>query len=269
MQKLFSLILFFTYTNLFAQDSFQLAKPLVKYESVFFKDSAKLELKFAQPRAKIYFNIFNSLPTGPFPEVTEKSLLYKNPLVLKQSFYTVRAKVFAKGFIPSETIQYSFVKDGQKIKRIITTAPNPKYPGSGDSTLFDNKGGIENASSKTWMGFDSDTVWINVELPGKEKISGVLLNFLRNESSWIFLPKKIVALYYDDEKNMYDPIGSETIQSEVESPAGCSMRLIAPNDKKISAWKIAFMIISVNKMPDWHPAKGQHAWCFIDEIKVY
>src|SRR6187200_682025 len=103
MQKLFSLILLFTCTNLFAQDSFQLAKPFAKYESIFFKDSAKLELKFAQPGAKIYFNIFNRLPTGPFPEVTEKSLLYKKPLVLKQPFYTVTAKVFAKGFIPSET----------------------------------------------------------------------------------------------------------------------------------------------------------------------
>src|SRR6187200_640882 len=109
MQKFFILILFFSCLNASAQDSFQLAKPLVKYESVFFKDSAKLELKFAQPGAKIYFNIFNRLPTGPFPEVTEKSSLYKKPFVLKQPFNTVRVKIFAKGFIPSETIQYSFV----------------------------------------------------------------------------------------------------------------------------------------------------------------
>jgi hypothetical protein len=269
MQKLFTLILFFTCINVFAQDSFQLARPLVKYESVFFKDSAKLELKFAQPGAKIHFNIYNRIPTAAFPDPTEKYGFYKKPIVLRELFSTVTARVFAKGFIPSETIQYSFVKDGQQVKRIITTPPNPKYPGSGDSTLFDNKGGIENASSKTWMGFDSDTVWINVELPKKEKISGVLLNFLRNESSWIFLPKKIVALYYDDDKNRYDPFGVETIQSENESMPGCSMRLFSPKDKNVTAWKISFMIITVNKIPDWHPAKGQHAWCFIDEIKVY
>jgi hypothetical protein len=33
--------------------------------------------------------------------------------------------------------------------------------------------------------------------------------------------------------------------------------------------KLLINIIVKKKIPDWHPAKGSHAWMFIDEIKVY
>jgi hypothetical protein len=245
-----------------AQDSFQLARPLVKYESVFFKESAKLELKFAQPGAKIYYTINNDMPS-------EKSILYKKPIVLKNQFTTVKAKAFCNGFIPSETIEYSFAKEGQKIKRITSSLPNSKYSGSGDSTLFDNKGGIENSSSKTWMGFDSDTILLNIELAENQFINEVLLSFLRNESSWIFLPKQVHVHYYDEGSDTYKLYWKAEYSSATASLPGCMLKVIAIPKPIIKSGKLKVMLVTVNKIPDWHPAKGQHAWCFIDEIKVY
>jgi hypothetical protein len=245
-----------------SQDSFQLAKPLVKYESIFFRDSAKLELKFAQPGAKIYYTINNDMPS-------ETSILYKKPIVLKNQFTTVKAKVFCNGFIPSETIEYSFAKGGQKIKRITSSLANSKYSGSGDSTLFDNKGGIENISSKTWMGFDSDTILLNIELAEKQYINEVLLSFLRNESSWIFLPKQVHVYYYDKGSDTYKLYRKAEFSSATASLPGCVLKRIAIPKPIIKSDKMKVMLVTVNKIPDWHPAKGQHAWCFIDEIKVY
>lgn len=252
-----------------AQDGFQLARPFVKYESVFFKDSAKLELKFAQRGAKIYYTANYKMPSEISKEPSEKSFLYKKPLVFKAPFTTVKAKVFNKEFKPSETIELSFAKEGKQIKKISSSSPNSKYPGSGDSTLFDNKGGIENLNSKTWLGFDSDSIKLIVELTKKETVSSVLISFLQNEDSWIFLPEFISISNFDESKNLFLPFGKEVIFNVEKSVTKINFRFIFPNLKNIKSRKLMIHILPVKKIPDWHPGKGQHAWCFIDEIKVY
>ena len=262
MKKIIAPFLMLVCMNCISQDSFQLAKPLVKYESVFFKDSAKIELKFAQPGARIYYTLDNSTPT-------EKSILYKRSIVVSKHFTTIKAKVFCDGFLPSETVEYSFAKEGKKIKRTTATAPNQKYPGSGDYTLFDNKGGFENISSKTWMGFDGDTVLINIELAEKQIINEVLLNFLQNQSSWIFLPRQIQIEYFDEVTQRFRLYRKEEYFVEAAAPAACVIRKITIPKPIIRSDKLKVTMVTVNKIPDWHSGKGQHAWCFIDEIKVY
>lgn len=252
-----------------AQDSFQLARPFVKYESVFFKDSAKLELKFAQRGTKIYYTANYKMPSGKIKDPTEKGFLYKKPIIFKTPFTTVKAKVFSKEFKPSETIELSFAKEGKQIKKIITSSPNNKYPGSGDSTLFDNKGGIENLNSKSWMGFDTDSITLIVELSKKEAVSSVLISLLQKEDSWIFLPELIWISYFEESKNLFLPFGKEVIFNKEKSPSKINFRFIFPNLKNIKSQKLMIHIMPVKKIPDWHPDKGQHAWCFIDEIKVY
>lgn len=252
-----------------AQNSFQLARPFIKYESAFFKDSAMLELKFAQRGAKIYYTMDNKMPSENFDEPAEKSLLYKKALVFKKPLTTIKAKVFCKGFKPSETIELSFAGPGKQIKRITATSPDKKYPGSGDRTLFDNKGGIENINSKTWMGFYTDSINFVIELKKKETVNSILLSFLQNEDSWVFLPELILVYYFDENKNVFLPFGREMIFNEKKSPSNVNFRFIFPKLENIKAQKLMIDIRPVKKIPDWHEAKGQQAWCFIDEIKVY
>ena len=269
MQRLILLGILFSCSILNAQDSSQLATPLAKFESIFFKDSAKLELRFGQKGARIYYTIDNEMPFENSDDPSLNSFLYKSPLVFKKSFTTIKAKVFCKGYKPSETIELSFAKQGKQIKRISSTSPNPKYPGSGDSTLFDNSGGIENLSSKTWMGFDKDTITFTVELVKKEAVSSVLFSFLQNEDSWIFLPELILVYYFDENKKVFIPFGREIIFNEEKSSVNVNFRFIFPKLDGIKTQKLLIDLMPVKKIPDWHPAKGQHAWCFIDEIKVY
>jgi hypothetical protein len=40
---------------IFAQDTFQLAPPLVKYNSVFFADKTMVEIKFAQSATAVHY----------------------------------------------------------------------------------------------------------------------------------------------------------------------------------------------------------------------
>ena len=270
MRKIILILTVVLYSTIgLTQDSFQLSRPLIKYESVFFNDSAKLELKFAQQGAKIYYTVNNDMPVDNFDEPSEKSQLYKKALVFKKPFTTIKAKVFCKGFKPSETIELSFAGSGKQIKKITSTSPDKKYPGSGDSTLFDNNGGIENISSKTWMGFYTDSINFVIQLNKKEIVNSVLLSFLQNESSWIFLPELILVYYFDESKKVFLPFGREVIFNEEKSPPNIGFRFIFPKPGKIKTQKLMIDIRTVKKIPEWHEAKGQQAWCFIDEIKVY
>ena len=269
MQKLFSCLCILIYAKSSCQGLFQLARPFIKYKSVFFADSADLELRFAHPGGSIYYTVDSTMISENSTEPSEKDLLFKNPIILKNRFTTISAKAYCKGFKPSETIRISFAKQGKQIKKIISSAPNPKYAGSGESTLFDNKGGVEDLSSKTWMGYDKDTISFVVEFFRKEPVNTVLLSFLQNEDSWIFLPELILIYYFDDEKKTFIPFGREVNFSEEKSPLAISFRFILSKLDQVTTQKLLIDLTPVKKIPDWHPASGQHAWCFIDEIKVY
>jgi len=269
MKRYLSVFLLLSVINSFAQERFQLARPLVKYESVFFSDQAKFEMKFAHPGAAIYFTLDNNIPPGNPAEPSPKNLRYKRPLFFTNQFTTVRAKVFCKGFDPSETITLSFARDGKTIKKVTGTSPHSTYPGSGDSTLFDNRGGLENISSGTWMGYNCDSVRFTVELEKNQPVSSVLLSFLQQEASWIFLPELITIYYFDDSRETYLPFGREVIFSEKQSDKKVNFRIISGDAGGVKTQKLFIDIRTVKSMPDWHPAKGEHAWCFIDEIKVY
>lgn len=248
--------------SLFAQDTFQLAPPLLKYSSVFFRDKAIVEIKFAQSKTKVHYSLNNQEPT-----INDR--VYKNPISIKTNFGTLKAKAFGNAFHPSETVTATFIKEGKAIQSIQQTIPNPKYPGSGASTLTDNNGGNEQLSSNTWMGYNCDTVTVSLNLGKQQTVNKVLLNFLQNESAWIFLPNQIIVNWFDKKTNSFQPFGSETIGTEKETPGShCNFRIIE-NNNKIKTDKILINIIVQKNIPAWHPAKGAHAWMFIDEIKVY
>ncbi|MBI1780965.1 MAG: chitobiase/beta-hexosaminidase C-terminal domain-containing protein [Sphingobacteriales bacterium] len=248
--------------SLSAQDSFQLAPPLLKYSSIFFSKQTSLTIKFIQPGAKVYYTTNNEEPT-------EQSNVYVKPVTISKNFTTIKAKAIGNNFTPSSTESVSFIKDGLPIKNVEFTKPNDKYPGSGSNTLFDNKGGNPAANNNTWLGYDCDTVTISLTLKKEKLIQSVLLNFLQNEPGWIFLPEQITAEWYNKKTNSYQLLATENISSEKETAgSSCVYRLLS-SAQKIKTDKIRIHILVKKSIPSWHPGKGNHAWMFIDEVKVY
>ncbi len=262
MRKYFLVLFLFNYNSLFSQEFFQLAPPILKYNSVFFSNSTSVEIKFAQNGTAVHYTLNNMMPTM-------QDLIYKWPIIIKNNFTVIMAKAFGNSFSSSETVSATFIKEGKKIQSIQYTQPNIKYPGSGSNTLIDNKGGIEQISSANWMGYYCDTVSITLDLEKQQTLKEVLLNFLQNESGWVFLPEQILVFWFDIKSNSFQPFGKEILLSEKETPGThCNYRVVTSKNK-INTTKILINIIVKKNIPVWHPAKGEHAWMFIDEIKVY
>lgn len=262
MRLLFSFLLVFYSLHSFAQGTFQLAPPLLKYNSIFFSKSAKLSMLFAQKGAHIRYTLDGKEPTAT-------SLLYKGPLFLNGRFTTVKARVFSSDYLPSEVTTVSFIKTGLNYTITEQTLPSEKYKGQGAQTLNDNNGGFASLSSPTWLGYTIDTVTYHFDLGKKQPVRELLFDFLQNQGSWVFLPEKILVYYNEGKGLPYKELAHVAINAtDAVKGASCiQQRIQWPQSR--NAASLLIKIVPVKKMPDWHESKGEHAWLFIDEIKVY
>ena len=242
-----------------AQDRYQLAPPLISYSSAFFKDSMAVQLRFNQPGAEIRYTLDGKEPG-------KRSQLYKAPVIIRQPG-TLKVKSMGKGFTASETISISFEKMGLPVKEISYSRPSDYYASLPKNVLFDGVGGNSNYRSGNWLGYDSDTATIHIELEKTSRISDILLNLLQDENSWIFLPEQILAYYQDSATGKFLPFAKETFQHEGPATRACSLRHLEASAPVVTR-QILLEIQVLKKMPDWHASKGSHAWLFIDEIIV-
>lgn len=244
-----------------AQYKLHYAMPVIQYKSVFFTDTAMVNLKFEQPGTSIHFTTNGKTPT-------EKDAVYTQPIVVKGQNSTIKAIVFGSEFLPSDVLVTSFYNKGLAIPAVTGTLPDAKYKANGLSSLTDNIGGFAQLNTN-WLGYTNDTIQFFINLDGKQTIHEVALNFLQDEGSWIFLPTKISLFAYNNKLQEYAL--KKTVYPFTNLPGKGSNCVFTSLSlpKKISTQKLMVLITTLKKIPDWHPAKGEHAWTFIDELKVY
>ena len=214
-------LILLSFEESFCQQKFQLAPPMLKYESGFFSGKTSFEIIFNQPGAEVRYTLNGNEPT-------QKDLLYSKAVSITKKTL-VKVKAFGNDFLPSETVTASFITEGKKIKQAIYSKPNESYANSKANILHDNIGGQVNYRSGSWVGFDSDTVTVDIELQKKESVSKVLISLLQDENSWIFLPEQILAYYYSDQQKAFLPLGKETFQFDEPRPKQVNIREIQPS----------------------------------------
>jgi Chitobiase/beta-hexosaminidase C-terminal domain len=249
------------YFSCLSQQVFQLAPPLMKYVSIFFKKSMAVELQFREPGATIRYTLDNTEPT-------EKSKLYTKPVIISTNKTTLKAKSFSKKYAASEPVANTFIQSGISIKAIDCTPPNEKYTGTGANALIDNNGGNPSGSSKTWLGFQNDTVTIELTLQQPQSIKEVLIDFLHAEGGWIFMPEKIAVYIFNETTKTWQAFNQKIFSFDAATP-GSNCEYTSIEGQPAKTGKVLVKIMPLQNIPGWHDGKGKHAWVFIDEIKVY
>ncbi len=260
IKKILLPVLLLVFNNCFSQVLFQLAPPMLKYKSGFFSGSTSFEIIFNQPGAQVHYTLNGNEPTDKDPVYSTAVPITKKTIL--------KAKAFGKNFLPSETVTASFIKDGKAIRKIHYSKPNESYANSKPDILQDNIGGITNYRSGTWIGYDSDSAIITIDLVKKESVRSILINLLQDENSWIFLPEQVLVYYYNEQQKTYLQFGKKEFQHTSQGPKQCYVQEIIPV-QKIKTDKLKLVLLPLKKIPDWHNGKGNHGWLFIDEIKVY
>lgn len=245
-----------------AQNTFQLAPPYLKYESVFFEKEAVVKLEFAEAGTQIHYTT-NGL------EPTEKDPVYRKPLRIKKHNTELKAKVFGAGFLASEVVSARFYQRGLAVKSIRTTPPHMQYPGTGETCLMDGEGGNTNLSSPNWMGFQEGSVKIEIDLGRPQKVQEILLHVLENQGAWIFQPSKIEIYTATKTSDEWILVDSITIDGTKKVGKNLCKALLLKLPKPIKTDLIVLQIYPLAKLPEWHPGHSKPAWLFLDELKIY
>lgn len=242
-----------------AQEVFHLAPPILVYNSIIFKDAAVLTMKFAMPGASVHYTLDGSEPSLVSAE-------YKAPIIVKKNGTVVKAASFCTGFKPSNTVEVNFVKAGKLITSIEGSTPNPKYPGRSPGVLYDLLAGGMAFGNGDWMGFNEDTVLLNVHLSKKERVDSISVHALRSQESWIFLPQKIN--YYQIGKHGNRKLLGSLIFPLPEEKEKSDILMLTMSLEQLNIKDLQIEIITLDKIPGWHDGKGKHAWFFVDEVMV-
>ncbi len=259
MRWAFILWFIFSCFELDAQQ-FQLAPPQFRNESVFFVDETNVLLTFAKDKSRIYFTKDGSMPT-------EEDELYTSPIPIHKNITTITARVFLDDFLPSDRISKTFIKQGMPIKKINFTTPHDNYAGTGVNMLMDNKGGSLDHTSKTWLGYNGDTVSFSLTLKQKQSTDSLLIHILENPGAWIVAPREAEVFTMDQKTNRKILLTRKVIQPTAAGTVGC--RILLFTFPEIETDTLIINIYTVTALPEWHPGKGKHGWFFVDEINVY
>jgi uncharacterized membrane protein len=244
-----------------------------------FKDDGKSPIKLNQPRLNTSVSIFkNSLPLqikhpingveiryttdGTEPD-SLKSPLYAKGIEIKEGL-TLKAKAYKSGWFGSDVMSFDFYQSRFKPDSIaFLIAPSDKYKGDGPKTLTDNQLGNNDIQSGKWIGYN-DNMALLMFFKEQIPLKSISLHIMKKIPSHILPPQELEIWGGTDEKNLRL---LQTIKNPM--PAKDETDAFIKLDSKFASQPVSCIKITgknFKKLPEWHPAKGQPAWIFLDEI---
>ncbi len=143
-------------------------------------------------------------------------------------------------------------------------APAQKYTFSGASILTDGLRGDFNYANSSWLGFIDTPIDATISLGKTQTISSVAVGNLVQYGEYIFPPTKITV--YAGENELTE-VGSLTIPvSPVQDKDG--LREYTCEFPETVASQVRVVVETTGVIPDWHGARGEKGWLFVDEITV-
>lgn len=241
--------------------AYQLATPRIVADSVFFKQSAKVQLELDLENTAINYTLDGELPL-------ENAPVYQKPLVVRQST-TVRGRAMHPDFIPStfaEKQLFQIVSAPDSVQ--LNSVPDTTYRGGGQTSLFDLQKGTRDTRDGRWLGFRLDTVVV-LEVFFKKPVMNkrLMVSTLFDSNAWIFPPAAIEVLGAEAGKDL-KPMGvwsAKTGSEWKDRPARYDLyqRVVL---RPVAVDRMLIRIIPFGPLPEGHAGAGQPAWLFLDEI---
>ncbi len=231
------------------------AKTLYKVEQKISKEkNIQLELKANPSLGDIHYTVDGSVPTA-------HSLKYISPIELTKNV-TVKAALFQNTIIKGKTSAKNYVINKASNKEVtLKNLPSKSYSGNGSFTLVNGVVATLPRISEQWLGWNGNDMEAIVNLKEEQEISEMKVGFLKEELSWIYLPKEIEFLISNDGIN-FNSIGkviSENINQE---------RFAIANIKTQKVRYVKIIAKNFGKIPSGKPGAGEGSWLFCDEIMI-
>jgi hypothetical protein len=229
------------------------AAPFISKGKIAFKGSTEVSLGNADEEASIYYSLGVDFQK------------YKQSFIISEK---ASLRVYAeKNNKKSTVIKTDFYKIDPNLKIGLQTKYANQYNAGGDNALIDGVLGAEDFRTGTWQGYFDVDLNATVDLGKETLIYNLKVSFLKNQRSWIFLPKEVDiftsldGLNFRKESNWKFKIPKNTDEVKVE---------IVHISKLGTARFIKVIAKKTGKLPEWHLGfkHNGRTWLFIDEIQI-
>jgi len=146
---------------------------------------------------------------------------------------------------------------------------SPKYDAGYKDGLVDGILASSDFKDGKWQGFEGKDLEVIINLKEVREVEQVWLRFLKNESSWIFLPEEI-DVYWSRDGVEYHDFADHDSQEYIADyhKEGVNDIFFNIQEGAVEARYIRIVAKNIGTCPDGHPGAGGKAWLFTDEIII-
>ena len=238
----------------------RLSEPIVKVDSLLFRNHATVEMSFRLKGVNIHFTTNGKMPD-------EQSPRYANNLKIDSS---CELKVIAvrPGWKNSAVVTNSLLRSRyQPVRAVLAKQPDKRYAAKGDTTLIDMERGSTSQGDGKYLGFEGEDLDAQLDLGALTEVNSVAVGYLLNHGGYIVAPVK-VEIWGSVFGGQRMKLLSTTQHRDTGFISGSSQRLSKHVLNKTPVRFLRVKVINGKKLPLWHPAKGSKSWLFVDEIVV-
>ncbi len=197
-------------------------------------------------------------------EPTKESAIYTEPIKIKESTI-LKAKSFRDN-IETRTYTKEFAGHKAMGKEITMHTPtHPYYTYNAPCLLVDGIRGVHAYRSGEWAGWFGQDFVVTIDMDG-ETYSEVTIGTLVFKWDHIFAPLNLAVSTSDDGENFTQVAFAEYPVDKEDDPN--DLREYSLSFPETSAKYLRVSAKPVDIIPDWHGAKGNKAFLFIDEVIV-
>ncbi|WP_298418766.1 FN3 associated domain-containing protein [uncultured Kordia sp.] len=242
----------------FVEES-QLKAPEITPSITLFTDSIHVNITSRLKDVAIRYTTNGEIPTT-------NSTIVSNPIIIENS-QTLKIAAFKKGWLPSDIITKEYTKVSQLITDFsIQKKPSPDY--ANPAKLFDLKEGSLSFKDGEWTGCFGYDLNTTIDLGSVRTVNNISFSTLEDVGSWILYPTKFTVFAATTNNGYFKKIDEIEISRQGEG-GEVEMKKITLNMSKTNARFFKISIKNRDKLPKWHPAAGNPAWIFVDEIYVW
>jgi uncharacterized membrane protein len=239
----------------------KLPTPALLNETDVLKEPTPLLLKNYIAQAQIRYTLDGTEPDSIH------SPLYTPPVLIREQG-PVKARVFKTGWISSDILEAYFFKarfTPDSVWLLTKAEKNYQYiPAKKLTDLI--KGDKDNFRDGEWLAFYENNMEAVLQFNKPIVANTVSLSWLYDPGSYI-MPPVYAELWGGSELGKLQLLkkitGKQPEKMEAKKMEAISFALEGKNLRYIK-----IVVKPVNKLPGWHPGKGQRGWFFIDEIFV-
>ena len=239
-----------------------LSEPVVKNETFIIAANDSIRLNHAFKDAVIRYTLDGTDPDSI------NSPVYQHPFPI-DSFTTMRAKVYKPGWQSSEISKWAFYKKQYTPEKVeLIHPPDPKYAGKESITLFDGRKGEPFLLKRDWLGYQDQPFIAILEFGNQPPlVNHITLSYGKMIRSHIMPPQRVEIWGGNDRQSM-----QRLQQITLTQPGNYQKNSVEGIDIAFDpAQHRVYKVIAqpVKKLPEWHNAKGEKGWVFVDELFVY